>query len=446
MTATALSTDLYEITMMAGYYLAGHNDRATFELFVRELPPRRQFLVAAGLAQALEYLERLRFTPDEIAFLRSTQSLRGVPTQFFDEYLPQFRFTGDVWAVPEGTPVFPMEPLLRVTAPVAEAQLVETALLAIITFQTSIASKAARIVEAAAGRLVMEFGSRRAHGIEAGVLAARAACVAGCHASSNVQAGFRFGIPVSGTMAHSWVMSFDNELAAFRAYAEVFGERAVFLIDTYDSIKAARLIVESGLRPAAVRLDSGDMVALAKAVRGILDDGGLGATRILASGNLDEDRIAAMLAEGAPIDGFGVGTALATSEDAPALGGIYKIVEVEREGRLVPVMKLSGGKRSYPGAKQVWRMPDEGEGGWDLIGLATESAAGRPLLAPVMRSGRRLDATPSIESLAAHCRRSVAELPASTRRLDGGGRYPVRLSAALQQLTARTESTLTGSR
>ena len=273
--ATALSTDLYELTMMAGYYAAGIRDQATFELYVRDLPRHRSYLVAAGLEQALQYLVSLEFTPAEIAYLRGLPILSNAPRAFFDDYLPSFRFTGEVWAAPEGTPLFEHEPLLRVTAPILEAQLVETALLAVIGFQTSIASKAARIVEVAAGRPVIEFGGRRAHGTEAAALAARAAYLAGCAGTSNTEAGLRFDIPVSGTMAHSWVMTFEDELRAFRAFAELYGERSVFLIDTYDTVAAARKIVASGLRPSAVRLDSGNIVELSRKVREILDAGGL---------------------------------------------------------------------------------------------------------------------------------------------------------------------------
>lgn len=439
----ALSTDLYEITMMAGYELARVPGRATFELFVRELPEHRSYLVAAGLEQALDYLEHLRFTEEHVEFLRRLPNLQRLPASFFDEVLPRFRFTGDVWAVPEGTPVFPLEPLLRVTGPLSEAQLVETALLAIITFQTSIASKAARIVDAAQGRQVMEFGGRRAHGLEAGVLAARAAYVAGCDCTSNVEAGHRFGIPLAGTMAHSWVMSFADELTAFRRYAELFGESAVFLIDTYDTLRAARLIVESGLRPGAVRIDSGDVVALSRGVRAILDNGGFTDVKILVSGDLDEYRITELLAAGAPVDGFGVGTALATSNDAPALGGVYKIVEVESQGRLAPVMKLSSGKRSHPGRKQVWRMTSAGRATKDVVGLADESPpGGTPLLEPVIERGRRVSPGISLEATAAACRRRRQELPMSVRQLTARTEYPVEMSDALTHLTATTASAL----
>jgi nicotinate phosphoribosyltransferase len=229
---SALATDLYQLTMMAGYAASGHEATSTFELFVRELPASRRYLMAAGLAQALDYLEGLRFTPDEIAWLRTVPALAAAPVRFFDEVLPAFRFTGDVWAMDEGEIVFPHEPLVRVTAPVMEAQIVETALLAILTFQTSVASKASRVVSAAAGRTVAEFGSRRAHGLEAACLAARAACLAGCAATSNVEAGRLFDLPLTGTMAHSWVMAFDDEIAAFRHYMGLFGEQSTLLIDT----------------------------------------------------------------------------------------------------------------------------------------------------------------------------------------------------------------------
>jgi nicotinate phosphoribosyltransferase len=445
MIPSALVTDFYEITMMAGYDAGGVEGRATFELFVRNLPRNRAYLVAAGLEQALQYLETLRFTPEQIAWLRHVPNLSAAPASFFDETLASLRFTGDVWAVPEGTPVFPYEPLLRVTAPLIEAQLVETALLATLTFQTAIASKAARIVWAASGQQVMEFGGRRAHGPEAGVLAARAAYLAGCESTSNVEAGYRFGIPLSGTMAHSWVTTFADEVEAFRQYASVFGERSVFLIDTYDTVACARKIVAAGLRPRAVRLDSGDLVALSKEVRAILDEGDLHQTEILASGDMDEWSVAHVLAQGAPIDGFGVGTALATSKDAPALGGVYKLVEVERDGTRVPVMKLSaGGKASFPGRKQVWRHHRHGVATGDLIALADEPAppGGVALLAQVMERGFRVGAPEPLAVSRKRCRHLLEELPQGVRMLEPREAYQVSRSAALEALTDRTVAAL----
>ena len=433
----ALSTDLYELTMAAGYHAAGRMPRSSFELFVRALPPSRGFLVAAGLEQALDYLESWRFTPDDVAYLRSVPALAGAGHGFFDEYLPRVRFTGDVWAIDEGVPVFAGEPLVRVTAPLAEAQLVETALLSTVLFQTLIASKAARVVEAAEGRAVIEFGGRRAHGAEAAMLAARAACLAGFGATSNLDAGRRFGLPVSGTMAHSWVMAQSDELTAFRRYLDLHGPRSVLLIDTYDPLAAARTIVEAGLRPDAVRLDSGELGPLSREVRAILDAGGCAGTQILTSGDLDEHRIAELVGSGAPIDGFGVGTAVSTSGDAPSLSGVYKLVEIERDGAMAPLTKHSPGKTNLPGAKQVWRTgpPDAATG--DVIGLPGEDARGRPLLRPVMRRGERIAAGAPVAELQSACRAAVRALPAAVRaRRDPVG-YPVAVAPGLQQLSAR---------
>lgn len=432
---TALATDLYQLTMMAGYHASGQTEPRTFELFVRGLPEHRNYLVAAGMEQALEYLAALRFTADEIEWLRGLPALADVPRTFFDDYLPAFRFTGEVWALEEGEVFFAHEPILRVTAPAAEAQLVETALVGIITFQTSVASKASRVVTAAGGRTVIEFGSRRAHGPAAAVHAARAAYIAGCAATSNVEAGRRYGIPVSGTMAHSWVMGFADEIDAFRQYMAIFGGHSTLLIDTYDTVAAARRIAASGLRPSAVRLDSGDLLALAREVRRIFDEAGLGATRILVSGDLDEARIASLVAAGAPIDGFGVGTAISAVSDAPALGGVYKLVETMEGGSARPTMKLSAGKRTFPGRKQVWRVTDAGIATYDVIGLDGEAAQdGRPLLVRAMRNGARVLPPTPIDELQARALQRVAQLPEALRSLEPGPPYPVRISAALDAL------------
>jgi nicotinate phosphoribosyltransferase len=444
MHVSALATDLYELTMMAGYWAAGMNQPAGFELYVRELPDHRDYLVAAGLEQALDYLEQVRFTPEQIDYLRRLPVFQRVPGAFFDECLPSFAFKGEVWAVEEGTPIFPHEPFLRVTAPLQQAQLAETALLAIITFQTSIASKAARVVCVAGGRPVVEFGGRRAHGIEAGIFAARAAYLAGCAGTSSVEAGYRFGIPVSGTMAHSWVMAFDDEMEAFERYAALYGERTVLLVDTYDVMRAAERIGESGLRPSALRLDSGDVVAESRNVRQMLDRAGLAGTGIFVSGDLDEHKIAAMLEQEAPVNGFGVGTALSTSKDAPALGGVYKLVEIERGGRHVPVLKRSTGKASYAACKQVWRAIEQGRARGDVIGLADEDApeGGVALLERVMKDGGRTKASPPLAELRARCVERVRALPEEVRRLDNPGRYPVRISERLQRVTDEASSRL----
>ncbi len=434
---SALATDLYELTMMAGYWAAGMNPLATFELYVREMPEHRGYLVAAGLEQALQYLETLRFTAEQIAYLRHLPVFANVPPTFFDECLRPFTFTGEVWAVEEGTPVFPHEPFVRVTAPLQQAQIVETSLLAIVTFQTSIATKAARVVGAAAGRPVVEFGARRAQGIEAGIFAARAAYLAGCAGTSNLEAGFRFGIPVSGTMAHSWVMAFDDEMDAFERYAALYGERSVLLIDTYDVIEAAGRVAKSGLRPSAVRLDSGDVVAESRAVRDLLDRAGLRETGIFISGDLDEHKIAAMLEQAAPVNGFGVGTALSTSKDAPALGGVYKLVDIERDRVHLARVKRSPGKASYAGQKQAWRLQENGSAIGDVLGVADEEApaGSAALLQRVMTGGRRTQAPPSLAEIRQKCMERVGALPAGVRRLDDPVLYPVRISERLQRVT-----------
>jgi nicotinate phosphoribosyltransferase len=433
MPVTPLATDLYQLTMLAGYFHTGRHTRpATFELFTRRLPPNRNCLLFAGLDQALDYLEGLQFTPAELEWLSMQPAFSGVDRAFF-EFLRTFRFTGDVWALAEGTPFFPNEPMIRITAPLAEAQIVETALLAIVNFQTTIASKALRVVHAAAGRPVMEFGARRAHGLDAALYAARAAHLAGCASTSFVEAGRRFGIPLSGTMAHSWILAAENERDAFTEFAAVFGSNAVLLLDTYDVARAVDTVIDSGLRPSAIRLDSGNLLTLARSVRSSLDTGGLAATRIIVSGDLDEFKIQQLIAAGAPIDAYAVGTALTTSEDAPALGGVYKLVEVEGPGGVRMVWKRSAGKRTQPGAKQVWRIFEQGLARRDVVSLAGEPApaGGVPLLHQVMRSGARLAGTAPLSALRGECLERVAMMPPSIGRLDPSA-YAVEFSPGLE--------------
>ena len=337
---SGLQTDLYELTMAAAYLETGFDALATFELFVRSLPPRRNYLVAAGLDQALDFLENVNFSNEEIAYLRTFPVFSGIGNDFFD-YLSRFRFSGDVWAMPEGTIFFSGEPVLRVTAPIIEAQMVETFLLAAINFQTMIASKAARVTQAAAGKNVIEFGSRRAHGMESGILAARAAVIGGCLGTSNAAAGHQFGISVYGTQAHSWIMAHEDEEEAFGKFLDIFPGQAVLLVDTYDVHAAVEKIISMGRKPRGVRLDSGDLVEDSKWIRTRLDRAGWQDVIIFASGDLDEDRISSLLAEGACIDGFGVGTALVTSNDSPTLGVIYKLVEIEIRGEVRSAAKFT---------------------------------------------------------------------------------------------------------
>jgi nicotinate phosphoribosyltransferase len=432
---SGLVTDLYELTMAAAYFDNRFRATASFELFVRSLPRQRSFLVTAGLDQALEYLENVHFDSADIAYLRSLPVFRHVSHQFFD-YLKTFRFSGEVWAMPEGTLAFAEEPLLRVKAPIIEAQIVETYLLSVITFQTMIASKAARTVEAASGRSVVEFGTRRAHGPEAGILAARAAYVGGCIGTSNVAAGRRFGIPVFGTLAHSYVMAYDDEEEAFRKFERLFPDHAVLLVDTYDTLAAIDKIVNAGFRPKSVRLDSGDLLELSKQVRRKLDAGGLRETRIFASSDLDEYKIEALLKAGAPIDAFGVGTALATSYDAPALGGVYKLVDVETGEGPSSRAKFSHEKMTYPGRKQVFRFSSEtGEFREDVIGCEDENYdQAEPLLRCEMSGGKRLTATPNLQDIQQKARQQAARLPLKCRGLHAATCYPVSFSSTLKKL------------
>lgn len=410
----ALLTDLYQLTMAAGYFMAGKaNEKATFELFVRRLPSHRNFLVAAGLPQAIEYLLDLRFRNDEIDYLRGLPQFQRVPPEFF-ESLKSLRFTGDLWAMPEGTPFFPGEPVLTVRAPLMEAQIVETFLLATVGFQTMIASKAVRVVESAAGRSVVEFGTRRAHSPEAGVLAGRAAYIGGCSGTSNTLAGHRYGIPVFGTSAHSWVLSFETETEAFRRLQEMLGPDTAYLIDTYDTLQGARNAVALGAPFWGVRLDSGNLMELAPAVRQILDEGGFPEARIMATGDLNEYKILELVAAGAPIDSFGVGTELATSGDAPTLSAVYKIVQLEAEAGRRYTAKFSEDKITVPGAKQVFRYD-----GYDVIGLASDCGKGdaEALLRPTIVNGELMEPPPGAKAARDHAAENVKRLPIACRSL-----------------------------
>jgi len=431
---SALLADLYELTMAAAYFEDNFHPTASFELFVRSLPPQRGFLLAAGLDQALDFLENVRFSAEDIEFLRRHPAFARLSAAFF-EYLKDFHFTGEVWAMPEGTLAFEEEPLLRVTAPIIEAQIVETFLLSTLTFQTMIASKAARVVAAAQGRPVVEFGSRRAHGPEAGVLAARAAYIGGCTGTSNVEAGQRFGIPTFGTLAHSFIMAYGDEEESFRRFESLFPDHAVLLVDTYDTLAAVETIIHAGLRPRSVRLDSGDLVELSRQVRRRLDQARLTDTRIFASGELDEFVIADLLARGAQIDAFGVGTALATSKDAPSLSGVYKLVDVDFGKGPSGRVKLSEEKATYPCRKRVFRMRhSDGTYSGDIVAHDSENYLdAEPLLDCVMRQGSRLAPSPRVQEIQERARLELSHLPEQHRRLQGPARYPVRFSSELER-------------
>ncbi len=424
------ATDLYQITMAAAYFETGRTEEASFELFVRRLPPERGYLVAAGLEQALHYLENLRFAPEDVDFLRSHPPFRHVGPRFF-EFLRDLRFSGDVDAMAEGTPLFENEPILRVTAPIIEAQIVETYLLSIINFETLIASKASRIVDASQGRPVYDFGFRRAHGPGAAMLATRASIVGGCDGTSNVRAARELRIRCVGTMAHSWIMAHDDESAAFSEFARIF-PNSVLLIDTYDTPEGARRAARiPGI--AAVRLDSGDLLALSREVRKILDGAGRGDCKIVASGDLNEYKIAALLAGGGPVDAFGVGTEMVTSRDAPALGGVYKLVEQVVGGERVGRMKRSAEKATYPGRKQVFRLSARSSYCGDVIAAVDERSTGEPLLIPGMRGGKVSRALPPLEEIRRRTLEEVAKLPEGVRRPSKPEQYPVRFSERLEK-------------
>jgi nicotinate phosphoribosyltransferase len=424
-----LLTDRYQLTMAESYLAQGiADDPVAFELFVREMPRNRGYLVAAGLEQAVEYVQNLRFTEEELHYLRES----GTCTSLLCERLSRQRFEADMDAVPEGTVVHALEPLIRVEGGRLTCQLVESMLLNLVNFETLIATKAARVVEAAAGRPAIDFGFRRAHGPDAGLLAARAAYIGGCDGTATVAAGQRWCIPTVGTMAHSYVMSFASELAAFEAFLRDHPGPVTLLIDTYDTLVGAQTAVQAarstGIVPEAVRLDSGDVGMLSRDVRRILDEGGLRETSILVSGDLDEWVIADLVRENAPVDGFGVGTRLVTSYDVPALGSIYKLVE--SAGR--PVMKIAGRKTTLPGRHQVFR-----DAGGDTLGLAGEELPGEQLLQPVLRGGELVAELPGVAAIRDRAASQRAALPSDVRRLTDPSTRRPRLSPKLRELKDR---------
>ena len=433
----ALATDLYELTMAAAYFETHEDANATFELFVRSFPKNRSYLVAAGLEQAVEYLRRLRFRDEHIKYLKKDPNFKNVSSRFF-RYLKQLRFTGDVWATPEGTVVFTNEPILRVTAPIIEAQIVETYLLSTINFQTLIATKASRVVQSARGKGVVEFGARRAHGPEAALLAARASYIGGCIGSSNVLAGYLYGIPIYGTMAHSFVMNYDTEREAFERFCRVFPSNPALLLDTYDTIEGTKLAASMKVAPSLVRLDSGDRYDLSLRVRRILDEAGLKKTKIFVSGDLNEFVIDELTSKGAPIDGFGVGTELVTSRDDPALPGIYKIVATKRNGRMSYRVKTSEDKRTIPGVKQVYRTYSKGgEIEADSIALDDEPPpiGAEPLLIRVIHHGKLIYKFPRIDRIRERTIKELARLPVKYKDLRTSAEAPVKLSQRLEKLS-----------
>lgn len=424
--SNALKTDLYQLTMIAGYEAEGKNQQlATFELFVRKLPQSRNYLLASGINEALQALIEMRFTEKQIDYVKSLPSFKHAPASFFDT-LRKFKFDGDVWAVKEGTPVFGNEPMLAVRAPLCQSQLLETYLLNVVGASTMFASKASRIVDAAAPAGVMEFGTRRSHNPEAAIACARAAYIAGCIGTSNVEAGFRHGVPLMGTMAHSFVMSFDSELDAFRAYARTFPKNSVFLVDTYDieqgiknAITVAKEMEKAGNRLFGIRIDSDDLAKWSKIARVMMDKEGLQYVGVTLSNDLDENSITQLRSNGARFESVGVGTMLATSKDAPNLGVVYKLCEIEVNGQMEPRIKVSEGKTTLPGLKQVYRfMGEDGKFSHDEICLANEQRAGaEPLLSKVVENGKLTASLPSLEQLRNYTREQKDRIPANMRGL-----------------------------
>lgn len=436
---SSLLTDLYQLTMLQGYVEQSMDDIAVFEFFVRKLPRERKFFMAAGLVQVIDYLETIAFAQNDLDYLADDD--RFHPD--FLRYLADFRFTGDVHAMAEGTIFFPDEPIIRITAPIFQAQLVETRIINILQFQTMIASKAARMTLAAPEKQLVDFGLRRAHGAEAGLFAARASYLAGFSGTSTVLAGKMYGIPVFGTMAHSFIQAHDSETLAFEHFAESQPDNVVLLIDTYDTEKGADKVValaprlaKKGITIKGVRLDSGDMILHAKKVRRILDQGGLTDVRILTSGNLDEYKLAEFSQADAPIDGFGVGTRMTTSADAPYLDCAYKLVEYAGIAR----RKRSEGKATWPGRKQVFRSFDpQGRMCGDILTLASDKLTGTPLVQHVMKQGKRISEQPDVEKSREYAFSQLAGLPDYLIQLNESEKYPVEISKPLAELAQKVD-------
>jgi nicotinate phosphoribosyltransferase len=439
-----LLTDLYELNMVQAYLDNGKDGQAVFEFFVRRLPARRGFLLSAGLEDALAYLETLRYSDADIAWLKSTGRFRD---NLLD-YLRDFRFTGDVHAIPEGAVCFPGEPQLRITAPLPQAQLVESRLINIMHYQTLIASKAARMVLAAPGKILSDFGLRTAHGAEAGNYSARASYIAGFAGAANVLAGEIYGVPIVGTMAHSFIQVHDDEMVAFETFARARPNDVILLIDTYDTLAGARKVVElaprlkaDGIAIRGVRIDSGDLTAMSKMVRAILDAGGLKETIILVSGGINEDVLQGMMKDGAPIDGFGIGVNLAASIDVPALDCAYKL----QDYRGTPKRKLSEGKQTWPGRKQVWRSyGGDGRMTGDVLTIEGDRQPGEPLVVDVMRGGQRIAPAPTLAQIRERAKADLARLPEPLRHLQQDVDYPVTVAEALKALAVEADQKTKG--
>jgi len=438
MKQSALLVDFYELTMAAAYYEFKPNAQATFDLFVRKLPKDRTFLIACGIDDALGYLQNFSFSKEDIEYLKSFNFKPA-----FLRFLAKLKFTGDVWAVKEGTIVFAEEPILRITAPLCEAQLVESYLLNTLNVQIAIASKAVRVVMAAGQRPVYDFSFRRTHGVDAGLKAAKASYIAGCYGTSNVLAGKLFNIGVVGTMAHSYVMSFDTELESFKAYAEIFPDQSILLLDTYNyqdgiknAISVANQLKQKGFRLLGVRLDSGNLVRESKKIRQLLKEADLGFVKIFASGNLDEYKIKSLVTQNAQINGFGVGTNMGVSADAPSCDVIYKMSEItNKSGKFYPTMKFSQKKNTFPGRKQIYRFKSrDGQYRQDVLALEDEKIKAEPLLVKRMQAGRLLHPECAIDKTREFVRNQLKKMPARFKEIKSKAAYPVKKSSRLKKM------------
>ncbi len=438
----ALMTDLYQLTMAAGYFKYKRETMGVFELFVRDLCPRRSYLVVAGIEQALDYLETLSFSKEEIHFLKNLPLFKNVDGEFFD-FLENFKFSGDVWAAPEGSIIFSNEPILQVVAPITEAQIVETFLLSIINFETMIATKASRMFHAAKEKGVVDFGSRRAQGPEAAILAARASYVGGCVGTSNVYAGKEYNIPIYGTIAHSWVMSFESEIESFKKYNSIFPDNTVLLLDTYDTIEAAKKIKEFKGKIRGVRLDSGNIELESRKIRKILDSNGMKDVIIIASSDLNEYVIDKFSEKNTPIDMYGVGTELVTSPDAPSIGGVYKLVEIREKGKIRYTAKLSEGKSTIPGQKQIFRKIENNYFSEDILGLHSEGENFKkhtPILEKVMESGRIIKLERDLKKIRENSIKNLKMVKEKYKDINTCEEFPVKLSKNLKKLLERVKN------
>lgn len=442
-----LFTDLYELTMCASYFDNKKFEAATFDLLIRRLPPNRSYFLFTGLEQVLSFLKQIKYTEEHLNYLRQ----QGFKEDFLT-YLKDFKFSGEVYAVAEGSIVFPCEPLIRITAPIIEAQLVETFLLNTINMQTMISTKASRVVQAAKGKPVIEFGLRREHGIDAGIKVARSSYIAGCSGTSNVLAGMVYGIPVFGTMAHSFVMSYEKEIDAFRAFTKTFPNKSTLLLDTYSDFAGAEKAVivakeleKAGHKLIGVRIDSGDLAQTSKKIRALLDQNGLEYITIFASGDLDEYKITELQEKDAEINAYGVGTKMGTSTDYPYLDVIYKLSEVgNSKGIFSPIMKLSEGKITLPGRKQVYRFTDQkGQYLKDIIALENEQIDGQPLLTKVMDKGKITQNMPTLNEIRTKAANNISMLPEKYKVLTNAAVYPVELSQTLIELIEQLKKKIT---